>query len=87
MERNTTYAVAPKGLKDSARGFNPWKRVNIATSPEGAEDICEKRSVWSTSVQFRYRFYRPFRAGAFLNQHLGLKPQAKSFCPFGALIT
>jgi hypothetical protein len=42
MERNTTYAVAPKGLKDSARGFNPWKRVNIATSPEGAEDICEK---------------------------------------------
>jgi hypothetical protein len=28
--------------------------------------------------------YRPFRASAFLNRYLGLKPQAESYCPFGA---
>jgi hypothetical protein len=28
--------------------------------------------------------YRPYRAGAFLNRYLGLKPQAQSYCPFGA---
>jgi hypothetical protein len=28
--------------------------------------------------------YRPFRAGAFLNRYLGVKPQAESYCPFGA---
>jgi hypothetical protein len=31
--------------------------------------------------------YRPFGAGAFLNRYLGLKPPAKSFCPFGAIAT
>ena len=79
--------LAPKGLKDSARGFNPWKRVNRAIRPEGAEDICERTSVWLASLHFRRRFYRPFRASFFLNQHLALKPQAQSFCPFGALTT
>ena len=28
--------------------------------------------------------FRPEGAGAFLNQYLGLKPQARSYCPFGA---
>ena len=28
--------------------------------------------------------YRPFRADAFLNRYLGLKPQAESYCSFGA---
>ena len=68
--------LAPKRLKDSARGFNPWKQVNTTARPKGAVDICERRFVWSTFVHLRHRFYRPFRAGFFLNQHLGLKPQA-----------
>jgi hypothetical protein len=107
--RASNSRLVPKGLQDSARGFNPWKQVNTATRPEGAEAICERRSVWSTSLHLRHRFYRPFstsnpavagcnsnkpvmndclvRAGFFLNQHLGLKPQAESSCPFGASTT
>jgi hypothetical protein len=30
-----------------------------------------------------HSFYRPFRAGRFMNRHLGLKPQAESYSPFG----
>ena len=85
--RASNSRLAPKGLRDSARGFTPWKRVNIATRPEGAEAIYKRRSVWSTPLHLRHRFYRPFRAGGFLNQHLGLKPQAESSCPFGASTT
>ena len=33
---------------------------------------------------FAKPIYRPFGAGAFLNRYLGLKPQAESYCPFGA---
>ena len=28
--------------------------------------------------------FRPFRAGHGMNMFLGLKPQAESYCPFGA---
>ena len=87
LSRSELSDFVPKGLQDPARCFNPWKQVITTTRPEGAEDICERRSVWSTSVHLRHRFCRPFRAGVFLNQHLGLKPQAESFCPFGASIT
>ena len=73
----------PKGLKDAARGFNPWKHVHPKTRPEGAEDIRDRRFVWSKSAQPRHRCYRPLWGGPFFNWHLGLKPQAESFSPFG----
>ena len=75
----------PKGLQDSARAesFRPWKRVHAKTRPEGAEDIRDRRFVSSTSAHLGHRFYRPLRGGPFLNRHLGLKPQAESFSPFG----
>ena len=53
------------------------------TRPERAEDICGPRFIWSTSVHLKHRFYRPFRAGAYFNRYLGLKPQAESSSPFG----
>jgi hypothetical protein len=84
LSRSELSDFVPKGLQDSARGFNPWKPVNLAPRPEGAEAIYKRRSVWSTSLHLRQRFCRPFRAGGFLNQHLGLKPQAESSCPFRA---
>jgi hypothetical protein len=48
--------------------------------PEGAEEIYDRRSIWSPPT---HQFYRPFRAGRFMNRHLGLKPQAESCSPFG----
>ena len=38
----------------------------------------------SSRFAFAKPIYRPFRADAFLNRYLGLKPQAESYCPFGA---
>jgi hypothetical protein len=38
----------------------------------------------SSRFAFAKPNYRPFGAGAFLNRYLGLKPQAESYCPFGA---
>jgi hypothetical protein len=35
-------------------------------------------------VHLRKPIYRPFGAGVFLTRYLGLKPQAESYCPFGA---
>jgi hypothetical protein len=51
--------------------------------PEGAEEIFDRRSIWSTPSRPMHRFYRPYRAGRFMNRHLGLKPQAESCSPFG----
>jgi hypothetical protein len=31
--------------------------------------------------------FRPFRAGRRVDVFLGLKPQAESYCPFGAEVT
>jgi adenosylcobinamide-phosphate synthase len=76
----------PKGLQDSARGFNPWEHAHRATRPEGAEDILSRRLVWSISIPLRHRFYRPFRAVHFLVDNQGLKPLAESLSPFGTKI-
>ena len=73
----------PKGRQDSARGFNLWKRVHAKTRPEGAEDIRDRGLVWTISAYRKRRFYRPLRGGHRFNRHLGLKPQAQSFSPFG----
>jgi adenosylcobinamide-phosphate synthase len=84
-ERDVSDFV-PKGLQDSARGFNPWEYVHAATRPEGAEDICNPRFVRSISTHLEHRFYRPLWGGAFLNLYQGLKPLAESCSPFGTKI-
>ena len=83
LSRRDLSDFVPKGLQDSARGFNPWKHVHAKPRPEGADDIRDRRFVWSTSAHLRHRFYHPLRGGPFFNRHLGLKPQAESFSPFG----
>ena len=83
LSRRDLSDFVPKGLEDSARGFNPWKHVRPKTRPEVAEDIRDRRFVWSKSAQPRHRCYRPLWGGPFFNWHLGLKPQAESFSPFG----
>ena len=83
LSRRDLSDFVPKGLKDSARGFNPWRRVHAKTRPEGAEDIRDRRVVWTISAYRKRRFYRPLRGAHRFNRHLGLKPQAESFSPFG----
>ena len=83
LSRRDLSDFVPKGRQDSARGFNPWKRVHAKTRPEGAEDIRDRRIVWTISAYRKRRFYRPLRGGHRFNRHLGLKPQAQSFSPFG----
>jgi adenosylcobinamide-phosphate synthase len=73
----------PKGLQDSASGFNAWEYVHAATRPEGAEDICNPRFVWSISTHLGHRFYRPLWGGAVLILYQGLKPLAESCSPLG----
>ena len=50
-----------RGLKDSARGFNPGEYIHTATRPAGAEDSCDRRFVWSTSANVRHRFLPPLQ--------------------------
>jgi len=83
LSRSDLSDLVPKGLQDSARGFNPWKRVHAETRPEGAEGIRDRSVVWTISAYRKRRFYRPLRGGHRFNRHLGLKPQAQSFSPFG----
>jgi hypothetical protein len=83
LSRRDLSDVVPKGRQDSARGFNPWRRVHAKTRPEGAEDIRDRRVVWTISVYRKRRFYRTLRDGHRFNRHLGSKPQAESFSPFG----
>jgi hypothetical protein len=54
------------------------------TRPERAEDVWGGHFRLSSWFAFAKPIYRPFRAGGFLNPYLGLKPQAESYCPFGA---
>jgi hypothetical protein len=82
LSRRDLSDVVPKGRQDSARGFNPWRRVHAKTRSEGAEDIRDRRVVWTISVYRKRRFYRTLRGGHRFNRHLGLKPQAESFSPF-----
>jgi hypothetical protein len=43
LQKITSGDFAPKGLEDSAQGFNPGNR-SLATRPEGAEDrMCQQR--------------------------------------------
>ena len=73
----------PKGLQDSARGFNPWTCAHTTTRPEGAKDFSNRRVRLAKTAYSKHRFYRPLWGGVFFYCHLGLKPQAESSSPFG----
>jgi hypothetical protein len=75
--------LCPEGTIGLSPGFQPREYVHTMSRPEGAEDVYDRRSIWSTPPRPMHRFYRPFRAGRFMNRHLGLKPQAESCSPFG----
>jgi hypothetical protein len=73
----------PKGLQDSAWGFNPRNMSTQRPRPEGAEDICDRRFIWSTPPHPNAPVLPPLRGGRFINLYLGLKPQGASCSPFG----
>ena len=79
---------APKGQKDSARGFNPG-----LANPKGGALKAAQELRTASSICGGYGFSQTlrtsgatFRAHLLVTRNLGLKPQAESFCPFGAII-
>ena len=64
-------------------GFNPRCNVKEKPRPEGAADELLLNSYSDDSA--RMDLFRPFRAGRYFGMHLGLKPQAESFNPFGIM--
>ena len=76
--------LCTEGTIGLSPGFQPREHVHINVLPvKGRKVFGERRSIWSTPAQRRIGFYRPFGAGRFTNRHLGLKPQAESYSPFG----
>ena len=75
--------ICPDGTIVLGPGFQRQEDVHGTSRPEGAEDICDQRSIWSVPVRLTRQFYRPFGAGHCINRCLGLKPQAESYSPFG----
>ena len=61
-------------------------RVSGVGDAEGAEVVCDRRSIWSTPAHPAHQFYRPFGAGRSIAWHQGLKPLAESCSPFGTKI-
>jgi hypothetical protein len=70
--------IIPKGLQDSARGFNPWNASTHAP-PEWAEERLHKRS----DAMSRGNYVPPLQGGTLFLRHQGLKPLAESYHPFG----
>ena len=91
---------APKGHQGSARGFNPWNRPHRTAPCKGARSICSRtyqESVIGIAPRVSTNEHRlglrggicrgslaPFQGGSHWVNFLGLKPQAESWCPFGA---
>src|ERR1700732_4988143 len=76
---------APKGQKDSAQGFNPGLRVRTMRPESGARAAKLLPRMVERIVRFRTpKSGATFRAHAVKTRYPGLKPWAKSFCPFGA---
>jgi hypothetical protein len=82
MER----ASAPKGLYDTARGFNPGNRSQPRGALKGLEidrpkNVCKECSWQKDWIAFSGAHSGRVTGGRCF---LGLKPQAESWCPFGA---
>jgi len=75
-----SWNFVPKGLQDSAWGFNPRKTSAWRPALKGRQT----NRPGFHAAPGRYTItYRPFRAGGLLYRYLGLKPQAESYYPFG----
>ena len=74
------WNFVPKGLQDSAWGFNPRKTSTERPAPKGRQT---NRPGFHSALSRYSIVYRPFRAGCLLYRYLGLKPQAESYYPFG----
>jgi hypothetical protein len=74
-------ALAPKGRKDSAQGFNPGLDITFAGALKAALD---PRRVGKAIHLERIQSGATFRAHSVGTTYPGLKPWAKSLCPFGA---
>jgi hypothetical protein len=72
---------APKGRKDSARGFNPGLPTENAAPCRGGREFLTDYAVTEKN---RKGYFRPFRAAGPLIVYPGLKPRAESFRPVGA---
>jgi hypothetical protein len=77
---------APKGQKDSARGFNPGYG-----KPRGAAlKVAEERRdpvLPHLSICLAHRTWRPFRARRAITRYPGLKPRAQSLLPLRGVLT
>jgi hypothetical protein len=83
MQRQKTRNLAPKGQKDSARGFKPGYGKQSGAALKAA---VERRNpvLPHLSICPAHRIWRPFRARRAITRYPGLKPRAESCCPFGA---
>ena len=54
--------------------------------PESGTRLALFTEVCGLPIHALSQIFRPFRAGRRVDVFLGLKPQAESFCPFGAEI-
>jgi hypothetical protein len=53
--------------------------------PESGTRLALFTEVCGLPIRALSQIFRPFRAGRSVDMFLGLKPQAESFCPFGAV--
>jgi len=77
LRTGITEVFVPKGLQDSARGFNPGN-AQETTRPEWAAGSFDQRLVWLASYIPETPLLQPLRGGAVFYRHLGLEPQAES---------
>ena len=77
-----SLAPVPKGLKDLARGFNPWSRLK-KPRPEvgGRTGAIGVRMLTERTVD--QKSSDPSGRGVGWTCYQGLKPLAESFGPFG----
>jgi hypothetical protein len=63
LQTSVTEVFVPKGLQDSARGFNPGN-AQETTRPEGAADSFDQHLVWLASYIPEAPLLPPLRGGA-----------------------
>ena len=79
MANGVDEGPAAKEQKNKAQGLSRLSRRDLSDFvPKGLEDSARAESFrpWK-------HVHRPLRGEPFFNRHLGLKPQAESFSPFG----
>jgi hypothetical protein len=75
---------APKGHQNLAQGFNPGFAVVVRRALKGRKISCNAAKAGGPNMSRNGSSGATFRARALWKRNPGLKPWAKSFCPFGA---